>query len=414
MIKFSNFSKEYIIFFLSFLSLFYSFLSNHDGTGGGASGDFEATYGFILALQESLFANPNEWTLVHTPLHFIILSYVTRVIDDSDTLRLIFLIFSISIPYIFYVIVSKFILKNKNKKNLILIISCCIFFIPSFRYTSVWCNNLITSIFFFLISIFFFEKWKEKLNKELNKNLLLQIFFLFLATYTRQYFAVFFLYFLKKYYEVLPLKNFIKLFLICILSSLPVFFYVYKFPSLLTEQHMSIYAVNYFLLGNSAIIFTTLFPIIMINFLYKKIPCKKILIPSIISFCLVYILSLNFDGYGWQGGGVSFLFSKKIFNNNIFFYFLIFFTIAVFIYLFLENRSNFVILLTLLFMFFSFQVYQRYYDPMFFIVFFLMVKTDLINIFIKKKMPSYLLLLYFVLFYLITASKLIYRYSFNI
>jgi len=177
---------------------------------------------------------------------------------------------------------------------------------------------------------------------------------------------------------------------------------------------MSIYAVNYFLLGNSAIIFTTLFPIIMINFLYKKIPCKKILIPSIISFCLVYILSLNFDGYGWQGGGVSFLFSKKIFNNNIFFYFSSFFTIAVFIYLFLENRSNFVILLTLLFMFFSFQVYQRYYDPMFFIVFFLMVKTDLINIFIKKKMPSYLLLLYFVLFYLITASKLIYRYSFNI
>ena len=53
--KLSNYKKELIIFFLSFLSLIYSFILNEDGTGGGAKGDFEATYGFILALQENLF-----------------------------------------------------------------------------------------------------------------------------------------------------------------------------------------------------------------------------------------------------------------------------------------------------------------------------------------------------------------------
>ena len=40
-----------IIFFLSYLSLIYSFFINEDGSGSGARGDFESTYGFILALQ---------------------------------------------------------------------------------------------------------------------------------------------------------------------------------------------------------------------------------------------------------------------------------------------------------------------------------------------------------------------------
>ena len=406
--KLSNYKKELIIFFLSFLSLIYSFILNEDGTGGGTKGDFEATYGFILALQENLLANPKEWTLVHTPLHFLILSIITRLIHDPHILRFLFLIFSISIPILFYLIISKFILKNKEKRNLLLI-SSCIFFIPSFRYTSIWANNLITAIFFFLISIYFFFKWKRNVNKNLDKNLLLQIFFLVLATYTRQYFAIFFIYFLQKYYEVISLKNFIKLFGICILSSIPVLFYVYKFPALLTEQFISIYAINYFLLGNSAIIFTTIFPIITINFLYKKILFRKILIPCLISFCSICLLSLNFNGSSWQGGGVNYMLSQKIFHNNIYFYFSSFFTISVFIYLIMENKLNLIMLITLLFMFFSYQVYQRYYDPMFFIIYFLLIKTDLTKIFFKKKLPCYLLLFYFILFYFVTASKIIYK-----
>ena len=76
--SFSNF-KYKIIFILSAMSLFLSFYFNEDGTGGGARGDFEVTYGFVIALQENLLSDPKEWTLVHTPLHFIILSFVTRV-----------------------------------------------------------------------------------------------------------------------------------------------------------------------------------------------------------------------------------------------------------------------------------------------------------------------------------------------
>ena len=148
MSKFSNCRDGLIVFFLSFLSLIYSFFLNEDGTGGGARGDFEVTYGFILALQKNLLANPTEWTLVHTPLHFFILSLITRLIDNPYILRLLFCIFSISIPVIFYLIISKSNEINKENENFLLI-SSCIFFFPSFRYTSIWGNDLITSIFFF-------------------------------------------------------------------------------------------------------------------------------------------------------------------------------------------------------------------------------------------------------------------------
>jgi hypothetical protein len=408
MIKFLKFKFEQILFLVSFLGLLYSFFLNEDGAGKGASGDFAATFGFIFALQENLLANPTKWTLVHTPLHFFILSFVTRLIPDPFVLRFLLCLFSISVPIIFYFSISKFE-KIKNRKENYLIIASCIFFVPSFRYASIWGNDLITSIIFFLISIFFFKKWEIKKEKSINKFLLLQIIFLALATYTRQYFAVFFIYFLWRYYQVLYLKNFIKLFGICVLSSLPVFFYVYKFPELLTGQLISVRAINFFLLGNSSIIFSTLFPIILINFLYKKFSYKRILLPCFLVIFLIYILSLNFDGTSWQGGGVNYLLSQKLFNNNIYFYFTSFFTISIFIYFILENKSNFIMIITLLFMFCSYQVYQRYYDPMFFIIFFLLIKTNLTKIFFINKKSCYLLFVYFVLFYLATISKLIYK-----
>ena len=115
-----------IIFFLSYLSLIYSFFINEDGSGSGARGDFESTYGFILALQENLLTDPVEFTLVHTPLHFIILSFVERIIDEPYFLRLIFCLFSIIIP-IFFLKTLKLTENNKFNKSLI-ILSTCIFF----------------------------------------------------------------------------------------------------------------------------------------------------------------------------------------------------------------------------------------------------------------------------------------------
>ena len=407
MINFISNNKDKIIFIFSVFLLFLSFYYNEDGTGGGAKGDFEVTFGFILALQENLLSDPKDWTLVHTPLHFIILSFVTRIISDTDLLRLLFCIFSLSLPLIFFssLLVSK--VENVLRSN-VLILSTIILFIPSFRYTSIWANDLITSLFFFILSIYFFKKWEKNKKNFIDKNSLFQIIFLVLATYTRQYFAVFFLYFLFRYFLIFNLKEFIKIFLLCAFSSLPVLYYTYLFPELLTGQHISYKAINYFLLGNLSIMSNTIFPVFILNLFYKKIELKRLYFSSLISIITIFILSINFDPIGWKGGGVNYLISNKLLGNNFFFYLSSFFTLTTFIYISLENKENILILIILTFMFFSMQVYQRYYEPMFFIILFTMIKTNLINIFLNRFSAVLCLLLYFVIYYLLTISDIIY------
>ena len=408
MLKFLLNYKDKLIFFLSLVTLLISFFFNEDGTGGGAKGDFEVTYGFILALQDNLLSDPKDWTLVHTPLHFIILSFVTRIISNTDLLRLLFCLFSSLIPIFFFLSITCSE-KNKLLKTNIIILSSIILLIPSFRYASIWANDLITSLFFFILSIYFFKKWEINKKKFIDKNSFFQILFLVLATYTRQYFAVFFLYFLFRYFLFFSYKEFIKLFLICVISSVPVFYYTYLFPELLTGQHISYKAISYFVLGNSSIMSITLLPIIILNLIYRNINFKKLLLPSLLSFIVIVILSFNFNPFNWQGGGVNYMISNKVFNNNIFFYITSFITLTTFIYLSKENRENILILTILIFMFFSMQVYQRYYEPMFFIIFFTLVKTNLIDIFYRKLIPLLCLLFYFVIYYLITISDIIYR-----
>ena len=81
-----------IILFLSFLSLVLGFYFNEDGHGGGAHGDFHVTFPFIIALQENLLADPKEYTLVHTPLHYYLMAILYFFIKDQLFIRLMFLI----------------------------------------------------------------------------------------------------------------------------------------------------------------------------------------------------------------------------------------------------------------------------------------------------------------------------------
>ena len=153
----------------------------------------------------------------------------------------------------------------------------------------------------------------------------------------------------------------------------------------------------------------TIFPIVMINLIYGNIEFKKTILPIIVSFIAILILSLNFEPVSWKGGGVNFMISQKLFNSSLYFYFTSFITLSSFIYIFLEKKENFIILIILTFMFFSMQVYQRYYEPMFFIIFFTLIKTNLINIFVRKFSASLYLLLYFVSYYIVTISDLVYK-----
>jgi hypothetical protein len=411
-VKVYNFVKSnlyLIIFGLSYVSLFFSFYIDEDGTGRGASGDFKVTYGFILALKNDLLANPVDFTLVHTPLHFIIMSLFEGIFNDAKKLRLFYCSLTILLPIFFYQTLRK--KESIESKKIFLLLSSIILILPSFRYASIWATDLITSLIFFQISILFFWKWNEKKSKTINKNLFFQIIFLALATYCRQYFAVFFIYFLFIYFQNLNKRSFINLFIICTATSLPVLYYAYLFPSLLTEQHISFNSIKYFLLGNSSMMSVYLMPFFFINIIYKKIKCdKNILISILSSFVIVFILTLLFKPIPfWQGGGVIHKLSNELFGNNLLFFISSFFTFLIFIYLILENKINSILVIILLFMFFSFQTYQRYYEPMLFLILFSLIQTKMVNIFYEKNIACIILFLYFMVFYFGSITDIIYK-----
>ena len=410
-VKVYNFVKSnlyLIIFGLSYVSLFLSFYIDEDGTGRGASGDFKATYGFILALKNDLLANPVDFTLVHTPLHFIIMSLFEGIFNDAKKLRLFYCSLTILLPIFFYQTLRK--KESIESKKIFLLLSSIILILPSFRYASIWATDLITSLIFFQISILFFWKWNEKKSKIINKNLFFQVIFLALATYCRQYFAVFFIYFLFIYFQNLNKRSFINLFIICIATSLPVLYYTYLFPSLLTEQHISFNSIKYFLLGNSSMMSVYLIPFFFINIIYKKIKCDKNILISILSSFIVYILFLLFKPVSfWLGGGVIYKLSNELFGNNLLFFISSFFTILIFIYLVLENKVNLILVIILLFMFFSFQTYQRYYEPMLYLILFSLIQTKMVNIFYEKNIACIILFLYFMVFYFGSITDIIYK-----
>ena len=111
----------------------------------------------------------------------------------------------------------------------------------------------------------------------------------------------------------------------------------------------------------------------------------------------------------WQGGGVNYMISQKLFNNNLYFFFTSIFTFTCFIYLFFEKKENLILILILLTMFFSFQVYQRYYEPMFFLIYFTLLQTNTIKIFLEKTFPVLIFFIYFIIYYIGAVSDIFYK-----
>jgi len=220
-----------IIYLLSFFTLIIGFYLGEDGTGRGLTQDFYSTWKFVEALKYDFFADPSEITL-HFPLHYFLLSKLNYLISDLNHLRFFYMIVSSLMPFFLYIALK---IKFKNvDKNILLILSSIIFFIPAFRYSAIWANDHITSGLFFLVSLIFFLKWEEeRINKYFNINIFFQMLFMALASYSRQYYAMFFIFLLIKYFNNLNFKNFLICLIISILLSLPGIFYLLKFPEII-------------------------------------------------------------------------------------------------------------------------------------------------------------------------------------
>ena len=398
-----NFLYSKIAFFLLSVTLLIGFFFNEESSGsGGFIADFNNTWGYVEVLKESFFVLPSKW-VAHTPLHFIIISKVYMFVESKYFIRLIFCSISILIPFLFYLCL-KVNYPNEKKEHLLALASLTFLF-PSFRSGAIWANDHITALFFFLLFLIFFLKWRKDSNfKLLTTNIYLQIIFLALAVYTRQYYVLIYIYCMYIYFRKLSLLNFFKLSFIIFILAIPGFFLIYYDPFIL-KVTFDTKLYNTVLISSSILSFY-LIPIFFSTLLFNKgkilIEKKEQFIFFLISLIIVLFLSFFFDYNYKMGGGYFLKLSYLLFNTKILFLISSLVGLILLFNLAKENNDNIFLIILMVFGFSAYMIFQKYFEPMFFLIFFLMIKSQVAKIFLNNIKNIYFLFFYLGI-YLITA-----------
>lgn len=406
-----------LLFFIFTASLYLGLYLNETISGPGSKADFYHTWNYVLALEKDILASPKGWT-VHTPLHYMFLSLLNIIFNDQNLIRFIICTLSLLVPILFYYNLKiKFPIMNRK---LIFLFSLSIFLFPSFRYSAIWANDHISGLIFFLSSTLFFIKWEKNKLGLIDKDIILSIIFLTLAVYTRQYYALIFIYYLFIFIQKLKFLDFIKLSSFIFVLSLPGFWLIFNFPSLLKTTFT--YKFHNTLLINFSILGFYLLPFFLSYFCLEKNAFSKdkknIYLSGLISFILIiFLLFIGFDYFQTSpnAGGGFFLKISYIFFKNPYFFYLSSLIGAFFIILicFQDNKSILIFLL-LVFGFSGYVIFQKYFEPMFIFIFLLLIKTRITETFFMNYKN---LIIYYVYIFLYFTSALIndyYKITLNI
>ena len=390
--------KNKLLFCLLSIGLFVGFYFGEDSSGGGSIVDFASTWPLV----ENLFYYDGALE-IKFPLHYYIASLIYYIVADKEVLRLIYVTASIFIPLLFYrCLKEKY--QNIDINNLFLF-SLVLFLLPSVRTSAIWPNTQITGIFFFLISLLFFIKWENEKNYfQISKNLFFTLFFMSLTVYTRQIYAIIFMYFVFIYFQKLEFKTFVKVCSIIFAFALPGFVYIIFYPNILSATFDS--SINNSLLVNSSIISFYLIPIYLISILFSErekleFNYKDLLV---ILLLLIIVVTLSkFFNYNFKMGGGFLMKVSLLFFNNFYLFFITSFLGFLTLYkLSKDGFNNLVLSLLIIFGISAYIIFQKYFEPMMILLFFLVYQTQVSRKFLEnsKMIVAYL---FFIFFYLLAA-----------
>jgi hypothetical protein len=402
-------NKKISIYFLYILLLFLGLYFNINPSGG-ARQDYQLFQEVIKNFSVSINFKYAEFffkSYHHSPVFYIFAALLQKIFNNFEILRVINILISSLIPYIFFLVLR---IKYNINNFYIFLLSLTIFYSPYFIGTAIWLNGDNLSLLFFLLSILSFFKSEKNNNKIFP---ILCFLFLALCCYIRYYYCLFGLYYLYKYFYLLNKKNFI---LLLILNFLLIFPAVGFLHDIIIDKNFftnnNFFSFNY--LNNSliisSIIFFYLVPIIFfetkkIILYYKKNMELPLFLFSFTVFILLLNLVLNITLINppINGGGVL-VKLLNVLNLNLNIFLLIIFCIFILSinYFFLSNKIENYILLAILFLSFPLAtIYQKYFDPFFIIFFFSLIKSKIIYKNIKNKTINlYFLHLYFISFFI--------------
>ena len=406
------FNKKITIYLIFSLTLFLGFFFE-ENSSGGAKMDHEYLLPFIknftfdFSSGLKTFLN-NSASLIHSPIFYMLMSLFLKIFGDLSILKAMYLIVSLILPYFFFKILK---IKFNGNYDYIFYLSLIIFLSPYFRSSAIWLLGDNLSLIFFSLSIFFFLQFDQKKN---NKLIFISLTFLIACCYIRYYYCIFFLYYLFYYYQNLSRELLFKILFFSFLLSFPAVLYfsyiIIEFDFLKTLDSFG--KIDYL---NSGIIVLTIILFYILPFLidkenslinYYKQKTKIILIYLSIFFiiCLINYFFLNdLIKFSQRGGGVFLKFLRLFgLDETLPMLFLALVSLLILDFIFKEDRvSNYLVLFTIIISLPMTTIYQKYLDPLFFLIFFGLIKSDYINYnILKNNFNLKLIFSYFSFFYL--------------
>ena len=408
------FSRNNIFFLLFlYLTLIIGFIYGENLNHGAYSDWVKVNRDLIKDFSNNFtytFLNYDSYGHRHSPIYLILLSLFLDLGLDIGQVRFIHLHLSISLIVIFYQCL-RLIFTNINN-NYLFLLSLIIFLSPTFRSLAIWPDSRLPGLVFFVLTIYFFLRFK------ITNNLRYTWYTcgsLLISSYISPNFSIFFPYFFFFFLKKVKFKELSFLIIFNFLASLPILYYIFildvNFLAAGTTPGLNNESINFsFNLSDklmiiSSIIFFHLSPtLFMDNFFnqFKIFIFKKfiILIPLVV--CLIYFFNYQLS---YTGGGVFFILSNLLFNNNYLFYIGSFFFISFVLYISSLNFNNFFLLSLLIVSNIQNTIYHKYYEPLIFIMFFTLIKYPEVENFLKKKNNIFYLYLLSFIYILMRVFK---------
>jgi len=404
-------SKKIILILIPILSLYFGFLLEEDLSTGGARIDFYRTFHAVKDFSDLIFNTTYQYTR-HFPFHYLLLSVPHFVFNDLYITRIIYLLFSLLLPIFVYLNLNK--INDKQKINS-LIISSALLFLPFFRASSIWPNAHLTALIFLVISNYFYIM-DIRSNKFSYR--FINIFFLSLSTYCIQSYAIFFLFYLINYYQNYSKKDFSIIMILCILFSMPGFYFILSTPTgakLAFSNNFS-----YTIITNLSIIFFFLIffllnkrSFLQIKQYFSKLKFHEIFLLS----CLFGLLIYNYEGDALSassGGGFFYKLSFFLFKNKILFYVSSFFGLLICYLLYRYEKNIFYILVLINFTATAYLTSQKYFEPLLIVSIFTFHKNFLTLNIINSFKNTLFFFIFLFIYFLIALINNNYEFSKNL
>ena len=409
--------RYYLIFAFFYITIIYS-LYSEESSLAGAKHDYLHHLKFILLFKENsiheglkLFGEAG-YEVRNSPFFYIIFGFLNKYFS-LNILQILNSTVSVFIAFGFFKCLK---LKYKNNSNISLsFIACIVFLSPTVRSLSAWPYPLIWGLFFFIVSIYFYLKFLNSNSiDDKYKFSLVTTIFLCLASYihpTLSFFNFFYLFNFNKYFKF---SRFLHIIILNIIFTIPLLYFIanhgllffYKAEGIELNISTSLNIFNKIIIISSIILFYSM-PLLSIEELIKKTVKKieiKFLIVALI-FTILASFNFNYPYTELYGGGFFHKFSYLIFGNFIFLFFIFFITLIIYYSIFDKKINNYLLYFIIIFTNIQYTIYNKYYDILVLILFFLLFEINLKKHFFSKKFSIVLMYIVYFFYYLITVYK---------